>query len=73
LGAIIIVKVVVVEQSRSSCIKITFLDFDNDKDERNIVLQQYQQILNMLNVQEYGYQLQLGPIHMGVACTFNNK
>ncbi len=23
--------------------------------------------------QEYGYQLQLGPIHMGVACTFNNK
>jgi hypothetical protein len=52
---------------------MTFLDFDNDKDEGNTVLQQYQQILSRLNVQEYGYQLQLGPIHMGVACTFNNK
>jgi hypothetical protein len=50
------------------------LDFDKEKDEENIVLQQYQQqILRILNVQEYGYQLQLGPIHMGVACTFNNK
>jgi hypothetical protein len=72
LGAIIIVKVLV-DKSKSPYMKITFLDFGNDKDERNIVLQQYQQILNMLNVQEYGYQLQLGPIHMGVACTFTNK